>query len=758
MIRAKAVEANNFITYDHARFEFQPGVSVVRGANRSGKSLLFAGIPNLRFGAPIMASGRSGGTMFTRPNGSYQFEFDHGKTPVVIKQSVGKGKTAKYSVMIDGKDQEVDTQKAAFALMEEWLPGTEDLFSTTVYLTSGKPNPMQMGTGAQRMEYLQKLFDMASVDTLREKIRVMLEKSKRSMVELEALKAEYEAIEKPDPRLDRMARILKEAIDDGAASLDYAEKAKRRNLEIRTLREGLNFSSAHPKRLKRMLKQGEKELLSVYKKLERLKAASRAAADAKAALSHAKLLNQQMQAAERHLSKLRKKFGDNLFAEVSHENLDRLQMDVVKLTNLMGEMQRRRKLYIKLKKIISRFDVRQAKSSGRIRRFLRRADKSVERLRPYVKLIEHLNEHDSGACPTCMRNFSKSELKANVELMEEYRMASRVLRAVEVLPGLRDAADDPPGVGAIQKLKSDIETAGKKLSAVRLFIGYADKFQRAEDELRTIGVSSKIDDRDYSQDISQLDAVAHDLKRRLASIRADLETHRKIRAVSRDAEKPPASSMTHGAMQRALKMHGAIEQRADRARRDKSRRVEIEDRMKKLSRLVEHDDILEALYGAYGPRGLRVNQMASMADLLEGSFNDHARLFFPESMYFQFDVAPSRVDVQVQRNSLIGAASLMSGSESRLFQLLCMASIMEYLPKKFRWDMVILDEIESNMEDVTRAFLVESCLPHIISAIDKVNIITPLPEDEFFIGGGDGYDVHEYRVVKSKGRSTIGKL
>jgi len=758
MISAKAVEANNFVTYDHARFEFKPGVSVIRGQNRSGKSLLFAGIPNLRFGSPIMATGRGGGTMFTRPNGSFQFEFDHGKTPVVIRQFVGKGKTAKYSISIDGKDQEVDTQKAAFALMAEWLPGTEDLFSTTVYLTALKANPMQGGSGAQRMEYLEKLFDMASVDTLREKIKTMLEKSKRAMVELEALKAEYEAIEKPDPRLDRMARYLKHAIEDGEVYLDYRDRLKRRESEARTLREGLNFSSAHPKRLKTMKKQAEAELVSVYKKLERLKAAQRASHDAAVVRKQVAQLNRRRADAAKHLKALAAKHGHEIFHELDREGLDSHQLDLMKLSNLLTEIKGHRRNYVKLRKIIARFDARQAKTPRRIRRFIKQADASVTRLAPYVKLIEHLHEHDSGSCPTCMRNFSKDELKANIDLMEEYRMAKRVLRAIEAPVGLQYAADDPPSVDTVRKLKADVQALEKKISALRVYLSFDEIVRSCEEELLALGPVTDAEEVDHEQDIAQLSAVAQGVKDRLSRINDDLDTHRKIRNVMKQVDPPPPSPMTHGAMQRALVMHGAIDQKADRARRDRSRRLEIEDRMKKLARLVEHDDVLSALYAAYGPRGLRVNQMADMADLLEGSFNDHARQFFPESMYFQFDVAPSRVDVQVQRNSLSGAASLMSGSESRLFQLLCMASVMEYLPKKFRWDTVILDEIESNMEDVTRSFLVEKCLPHIISAVDKVNIITPLSEDEFFIGGGEGYDVHEYRVTKARGRSSIGAV
>lgn len=752
MIHAKSISAENFVTYDSARFDFKPGVSVVRGKNRSGKSLLFAGLPNLRWGAPLLRAGR-GGTMFTRQNGWYQFEFDKGDVPVVIKHGVGKGKTAKYFISVGGENQEVDTQKAAFALMDELLPGSETLMSSTVYITSTKPNPMQYGTGAERMAFLETLFDMESVETLREKIRGMWEKTKHAAVELEALRAEYDAIEKPDPRVDRIAGILGKTIDTADTYLDHVEKAKRRAQSTRLLSESMNFS-ATAKRLKTMRKQARRELASVQEKLAAAKQDQRDAAEAKASKAAIERLNKRLSDAAGHLAALNKKHGVNIFRKISEDRVAQLGIKLRQAFDLLEALKRGRKNYFQLKRIVASFDARQAQSLKTMRRYIARANKSVETLRPYIKLMQHVKDHGKAECPTCMRIFSKSELKEQTARYEEYRMAKRLIAAVEVVPSIHEK---PATKAELAGYAKEIRFLERKISATKAYLSWNAIVKQCEQELLTIKPVREVDDHDAEHRVAQLSAVVQDLKDRLSRIDADLATHEKIRSLNRDEGEPSPepSPLTRDALNRASALHGALRQQAARASRDKSRRRDIEERMKKLSKLAERDDVLSALHNAYGPRGLRVNQMAAVADMLEGAFNSHATTFLPEPVYFQFDVAPSRVDVNVQRNAITGAASLLSGSESRLFQLLCMASVMEYLPKKFRWDTVILDEIESNMEDVTRRFLVERCLPYLVKAIDKVNIITPLPSDEFSIEGGDGFDVHEYRVTKARNRSTI---
>ena len=62
------------------------------------------------------------------------------------------------------------------------------------------------------------------------------------------------------------------------------------------------------------------------------------------------------------------------------------------------------------------------------------------------------------------------------------------------------------------------------------------------------------------------------------------------------------------------------------------------------------------------------------------------------------------------------------------------------------------------MEEPTRKFLLQSCIPELAKSIDKINIISPLAQDELFAEQGAEYPVREFVVEKIKGKSTLERV
>jgi DNA repair exonuclease SbcCD ATPase subunit len=165
--------------------------------------------------------------------------------------------------------------------------------------------------------------------------------------------------------------------------------------------------------------------------------------------------------------------------------------------------------------------------------------------------------------------------------------------------------------------------------------------------------------------------------------------------------------------------------------------------------------IISSLRKAYGPQGLRKIQSKYFARKLQQSLNKFAHLIYPESMKFQLLMTANKFDILVERNGKVADIRSLSGSESSAFTLLLVISLLPFIRASDRSSIIILDEIESGMDSISKTFFIEKYLPVLMKLVPYVIIVTPQSDKEFYIPNAIKYTVTKKNGVSSIVRSTI---
>jgi exonuclease SbcC len=207
MFNLKSITLKNIVTYKEQYFEFKPGLSLVKGENRAGKSLLFSSIANLLYFSHPLAEKKDVKSLLSSSQNSLQnkenlsaesksksegssisLEIETGQKLFLIKQ-----KAIKDSVTYQVSENNVDLGSRTIALSKDLIEGIfeqpEDIFFTSTYLTSYRNHPLLHGSTAQRYEFFEKLFNFDFLDYLHEHFSKEQKIQENNLLELQTLKS-----------------------------------------------------------------------------------------------------------------------------------------------------------------------------------------------------------------------------------------------------------------------------------------------------------------------------------------------------------------------------------------------------------------------------------------------------------------------------------------------------------------------------------------------------------------------------------------
>lgn len=207
MILIDRIALNNVVTYKNQTFDFQEGLTLVKGENRAGKSLLFSSLANLLYYSHPLADKKDPKALLSAKSPSdVGIEVEDKKRAnessitVHIRPSTAKHiayeikqKSAKDSVGYQIKENGVDIDARTIALaktaIESIYNQPEDIFFTSTYLTSYRNHPLLHGSTSQRYEFFEKLFNFELFDYIHKHINEELKILASKQVELTNLKS-----------------------------------------------------------------------------------------------------------------------------------------------------------------------------------------------------------------------------------------------------------------------------------------------------------------------------------------------------------------------------------------------------------------------------------------------------------------------------------------------------------------------------------------------------------------------------------------
>lgn len=158
--------------------------------------------------------------------------------------------------------------------------------------------------------------------------------------------------------------------------------------------------------------------------------------------------------------------------------------------------------------------------------------------------------------------------------------------------------------------------------------------------------------------------------------------------------------------------------------------IETYAKLRKYRRAARSVPALEILTRAYGRSGLRIQFLRDVAETFENALNDGVPLLWPDSYRFHVRHSDRGIELFLSRgeNNLTDL-SVLSGSQQRVWKLLCARALVRILPPHVRCDTIVLDEPEANMDSRTRDMLVNNFIPALREAVPNIVIISPQSAD-----------------------------
>lgn len=194
-----------------------------------------------------------------------------------------------------------------------------------------------------------------------------------------------------------------------------------------------------------------------------------------------------------------------------------------------------------------------------------------------------------------------------------------------------------------------------------------------------------------------------------------------------------------------------------------TRLEELEVKQQELASKTKDKSIIDSLVAAYSPKGLRNIALSSITTMLQQYINTFSDLLYGENMSFSITATKSGVSAMVTRpNKKVSDIRMLSGSESNCFSLLFMLSVLAMTPSIRRTNFVVLDEMDSHMDRVTKLRFYNNYLPVLKTVVDNVFVITPnknihtlYTQDRDEDGNNHQVVDHVLTVKKKNGVSSI---
>lgn len=736
MLKLIAQGLRNLAYFKTADFKFTPGITCVLGVNKnartqgasngSGKSSAFIPMHStLGYDAPLIKGRQGARDLFGRTSEAYS-EFKRGKHKYRIHR-----KGSKYTVFRDGVDLGLRTQPLALARIQKLRGLTDAQFYSTVYLDSSKAHAIQSGTSSERMHFFTDLFDLHDIDTVRKYCASLMTDASDAASELSRLKSEIQAIS---------------VVDTDAEEAEYQNLVKIQDRYQRLLRT--NVSILHLLDLWDADAKARKEVAVLkafvgkftLKGVKRDLLAHREYAEASAA--HREWSKQQ----QKLVSEIR-----DLQQTVGKLSLQEAREKLEEQTKLQGlskpakpSVKRDTKALSSLaralgskpsSKHLKSLEKRQAQLQGRVRELQTTHD----------ELASHVEEDEHGKCPMCLSKLKPRHFETLAgEIAASIRKTRRNLDTIK---------------SYLQALQAELEWteyereakvyeaahAGAQPDSIRVLRRYVQSMQtlkRLRDE-----APEQPKTQPPSLDIETLEARQRQLLK--------LQTLQERPGLPEDAESTLRQfCQTNGGLpfdsavirtfitdnqekftarlQKANACIPKLRSKIDMLNADAKRARQLRRKMIGLRDSARDLPILKMLVEAYAKSGIKSLLIKRLAKQIEKNLNQLAPRVLHEPMSFQLMVDGANFHVLATRKNmgkpLTSDVRTLSGAERRMFILLFLLATLPMLPAAKRYDTLILDEPDANLDPPNLQMLRDRLLPRLLKVVPKIVVLSPNPQ------------------------------
>lgn len=358
------------------------------------------------------------------------------------------------------------------------------------------------------------------------------------------------------------------------------------------------------------------------------------------------------------------------------------------------------------------------------------ATDGLEYTRGQVKKLRHKIDHleaDSGKCPTCGGDYTDSSSVAELNLTKS-SLGAETKKIKEYKVSIEDLTSE------IQDLESSVEKLRSLSSKLEKLLVSVNEYERLKSFKTSRPPKSKYSQEQISLGLSGVDTVLDqlssilpmfELKSEWMGVSAETKARLKVLDLTSINQKMLEVSSKLAAASVEYELVSSI----------KSEIGELSDRIGELNSKIDDLDALKVLEGAFSKKGIELILIKSLCASLEQQVNKYSKLIFPEDYTFTFEL-DTNFSILVTRvhnnNAETSDVRKLSGAERKLFSLVLLISLLTFVPKSKRTNLLVLDEPTAAMGEDNKASLIRF-LPVLQSIIPNIVVITPLDKQDYAV-------------------------
>jgi len=742
MISLKRILLNNIVVHKNTEFVFEPGITVIRGQNGSGKSILFNTISNVLNGSmPFSVKKRDSKSVHSK-NSKIEIDFINQSSYKVIQQN--NDKTLTYEIFKDGESVDPRTISIASEYLHKAFPVSPEIYFSLIHLLPYRGNIIRTGSGSQRKQFFEQLFNLKYSDDILTIIKSKLSDLKNMLERKTIYDDELKSLTFTE-NLDSLKETLLSVNKDfDVINTEYSKKSellqkvssintlKGTLVTNQTLEDLLQYKIKFDNKLKhiRELKEDLQTKIKLYKEND--------------------LLIDQY-------NSLKVTLEDTKFSVLT-KTTEEYQNIINKINQIIPDKEKfyqnaleNNAAYDKMRALEQTVNLLKTKFDSYDDALQKISNAVSETQKQNALITKLMNVADSTECPLCGSPLNKDDIAKLIDnarrIIKDY---SDLLLNKETILSYYKLREQNIEFIDVKPVLDKLTSLREKLALANDRLALSKEKERLELQFNSLPKIQVLDKPDESKLKLYGDAIEKG-ESMILNVNKDIDTFNYINKLENDLleygsidcekfandNKELVNKLTE-----LSRIKADLSSKITLAESDNEKIVSINEKLDKIEKETVDFPIYEALVKAYGPKGIKIDQIKYIAEAFCANLNKYSSLLFSKKINFSVNVDNTNFNIYYEiDNRQISDVCTMSGAESRLFMLLCLISLLPFIPENLRCDTVILDEIESGMSDSTRKFVSENFYKELLNIVPKIIIVTPMSQKEFFVNSDREYEI-----------------
>lgn len=747
------------------------GITSILGVNGAGKSTIWAILEAVIFGT-TPASRKSFPLVKGDADASFMLELGIGSDEYVVSYNRKKGKW-KHEIIKNGTDETPHEAVEAAKKVKDIIGLDHGEFRGSVHLGQNAQHVLISGKPSDRKEYVSTFFG------LDERYDVVLEAASQQLKEVKIKISNISALSHSKMLLEDELNTL-HFIDTNPLDTRISEADKA------LMRLDQNIAYVEKERIDSVDYRKNSPLVMQYPNLDSLlnevSTSVRAIQVELMSISTKQQHNYRTHALNKNINDAQAEFDKLKIAYPDYENLivneASINSEIINLGNHKTRYYQIKNFLDELDNLlkISKTELKdQSEKIKEIDATYRSTSSAFASSNfAFEETLNRINKFSSGFCPTCNHEVDPKNLEEDKKALEQLKADSvRLQKKLDKLLKDKDALE------IVQKTYNRAKFLKEAIGNVTIFdAGLEEELQRltaTSGNVKKIKACIDFLNKNKKQDLYQI-PDENKLNAELSILKEQESFFKNVENIKSKLPKEPVRpyeaiinnlmelqdlrESTDFQLNNLRTELGTTVSNNQKYTKTKNQLLEIDNKVAEMHGLKQQEFLFAKLVEAYGQKGLRVKKLNEIMNVVMAKLPNYVSLLFQEKgLTFRHNCDAGNIDILAHREEIADDGTIFkfehdvaafSGGENKRLSIAFVLTLADCVPFKKRTNLLVLDELDSNLDSDGQYMFVNELLPALKDRYDSVFIISHAEE----VNQAQVYD-NVWKFKKKNHRSEI---